>query len=241
MLPEVCGRAPLGRTTAAEDWPRAGSPEERPGVRLGIRIPQVHHGLMHKPVGRIIETRIPHHDVGADGEHACRNANSQDEGDRDPPPQPSRCDRAAVSCAAAATHPDHGRNGQLSRRFQPVANAPHGRDQDWMGWVGLDLCSKSLNRDVHQPRVTQELVVPNELEQHLAREHLARPARKHRQQPELSRRQAQLTAAERGTKPGLVNRDVTHAPYPIPLRRLGPAQHRAHPATSSAERNGLET
>ena len=52
---------------------------------------------MHRPGGRIIESRIAHHHVRSDREHAGRDADRQDERDRHPPPQPSRRDPGPVT------------------------------------------------------------------------------------------------------------------------------------------------
>src|SRR5438034_5692307 len=85
----------------------------------------------------------------------------------------------------AAAHPGSG-------PVEPVTGATYGSNEAGVGRVHLDLGSKSLYGDVDEARIAQVVVTPDPLEQHLAGEHLARPARQLEQEPELRGREREV-------------------------------------------------
>src|SRR5207253_10848918 len=80
------------------------------------------------------------------------------------------------------------------RGIESIADAAYCVDQLRLLRIVLDLRAQPLHGDVDEARVAEVVVVPDQLEQQLARENLLRPARELEQQPELGRRERDILA-----------------------------------------------
>src|SRR5687768_7920475 len=83
-----------------------------------------------------------------------------------------------------------------------VARAPDGQDQPRRCRIALDLRAETLNRNVNQARVTEVVVAPDEVEEQVARQHLARPASELEQQVEFGPGDRHLLAVPLHGPPG---------------------------------------
>ena len=124
---------------------------------------------------------------------------------------------------------------------EAVADAAHGLDQRRLLRIVLDLRPQPLHGRVDEARVAQVVVVPDQLEQQLARESPALAAARARAAAELGRRQLQLLAALPGGEPVRVDLEPGDADRGAVAHRRGPPQHRLHARTSSGSSNGLVT
>ena len=97
--------------------------------------------------------------------------------------------------------------------LEAVADAANRPDQLGLLRVLLDLRPQSLDRGVDEPGVAEVVVVPDELQQELAREHLLGPLRQLEQELELRRGQLELLPLAPSREPGRVDLerwDVDH-------------------------------
>src|SRR5207247_3172410 len=69
--------------------------------------------------------------------------------------------------------------------IEAIPDTANRLDQPRVRRISFDLRAQPLDGDVDEARVAEVVVVPDELEQELASEHLFRPARELQQEPEL--------------------------------------------------------
>src|SRR5439155_5279834 len=111
---------------------------------------------------------------------------------------------------------------------EPVTGATYGSNEAGVGRVHLDLGSKSLYGDVDEARIAQVVVTPDPLEQHLAGEHLARPARQLEQEPELRGREREVAAALPGGEAGWIHLEVAQQNRGVVDGRRRAPEHGTH-------------
>src|SRR6185295_14016799 len=91
---------------------------------------------------------------------------------------------------------------------EAVADPAHRLDHLWFLGVVLDFRAETLDRDVHEPRIAQVLVVPDALKEQVTGEDLARPPRELEQQLELGRGETDLFSALAGDEGAGIDLEV---------------------------------
>src|SRR4249920_2428791 len=105
--------------------------------------------------------------------------------------------------------------GARLARVEAVADPAHGVDQLRLFRIVLDLGPQPLDGRVHETRIAEVVVVPDELEQQLAREDLLRPARELEQEAELGRGKRDLLAATLDGESARIDFEAVDVDHPV--------------------------
>src|SRR5439155_717538 len=110
------------------------------------------------------------------------------------------CVRQEAVFTGRSLSPRAGAARRRSRRAVAVAEAAHGLDRSHIGLVGLELAAEIADVELDLVAADAVCIAPDEIEQLLAAQHLARVAYECGEKPELERRQLHLAVADRDTR-----------------------------------------